>query len=138
MPSQTIIAKSWLSPKRMVILLRESLQRRGLELHPSKCKAQTNCSEWGHRGNVQILPDFALNVLIDGACLEVLGTSLSLHDASVEINNRIAIGWRKFWALKRLLLNSKCPLRKGCDFSILRWAAAYCTAHILGHHVLGK
>ena len=109
----TLIASSWTSLKRMVILLPESLQRRGLELHPSKCKAQTNCISWSCRGNIQILPDFALNVLHETACLEVLGTSLSLLDTTAsEIDHRIAVGWSKFWALKRLLLNRNVSIKK--------------------------
>ena len=109
----TLIANSWTSLKRMVILLRESLQRRGLELHPSKCKAQTNRISWSCRGNIQILPDFALNVLHETACLEVLGTSLSLLDTTAsEIDHRIAVGWSKFWALKRLLLNRNVSIKK--------------------------
>ena len=66
----TLISRSWLSLKRMVITLREALRYRGLELHPSKCKAQTNDSSWRRRGKVQILPDFALDVLDDGECLD--------------------------------------------------------------------
>ena len=41
-------------------------------------------------------------------CLPALGTILSLEDVTGnEIPNRIGIGWRKFWALKCLLLNRK-------------------------------
>ena len=82
------------------------MRRNGLELHPSKCKAQTNKVGRVERGNVQLSEDFSLNVLPEGECLEVLGNTLSLLDPTEpEIENRIAIAWRKFWALKRLLLN---------------------------------
>ena len=82
-------------------------------MHPSKCKAQTNRVDWSMRGSVPILPDFSLEVLLDGQCLEVLGTRLSMEDPTkAEIANRMAIGWRKFWALKRLLLNRKVSVKK--------------------------
>ena len=38
----TLIARSLLSMKRMLLMLREALAARGLNLHPSKCKIQTN------------------------------------------------------------------------------------------------
>ena len=109
----TLVARSWLSLRRMVALLREALARRGLQLHPSKCKAQTNSLADVRRGSVQITPDFALTVLAEGECLEVLGTSLSLLDATkYEIEARVAIVWRKFWALKHLLLSPKVSRKR--------------------------
>ena len=38
----TLIARSLLSMKRMLLMLREALAARGLNLHPSKCKMQAN------------------------------------------------------------------------------------------------
>ena len=38
----TLVARSWLSLKRMVLELREGLEKRGLSLHPTKCQVQTN------------------------------------------------------------------------------------------------
>jgi hypothetical protein len=38
----TLLASSWLQLKRMVSTLRDALETRGLKLHPTKCKAQTN------------------------------------------------------------------------------------------------
>ena len=58
------------------------------------------------RGSVGVSPDFSLNVLPEGESVEVFGTDLNLQDATAsEVANRIAIGWRKFWALKPLLMN---------------------------------
>ena len=109
----TLMARSWTSLKRMVTSLREALRKRGLELHPSKCKAQTNSPESKERGSIQIMPDFSLNVVAEGECLEVLGTALSLQDATkCEVEHRIATGWRKFWAMKRLLLNVKVSRKR--------------------------
>ena len=38
----TLVARTWLSIKRMIISLREALSKRGISLHPSKCKVQAN------------------------------------------------------------------------------------------------
>ena len=109
----TLLAHSWLQLKRMVCMLRNSLQARGLRLHPAKCQAQTNDDGWRSRGNVPIDEGFSLYVLPVGGCLEVLGTVLPLRDVSkAEIEHRVAIGWRKFWALKRLLLNPKVSVKR--------------------------
>ena len=65
------------------------------------------------RGDIPIEQDFSLKVLAEGESLEVLGSTLSLHDGTkVEIDHRIACGWRKFWAMKRLLLNQNVLLKK--------------------------
>ena len=98
--------------KRMLILLRDALRKKGLELHPSKCKAQTNCSGRVARGNVRIDDGFSIQVLAEGAPLEVLGTTLALADVTgCEILHRIACAWRKFWSLKKLLLNPGVSMR---------------------------
>ena len=52
-------------------------------------------------------------MLPEGAPLEVLGSVLALEDATqTEIEHRIAIAWRKFWSLKRLLLNHKVSVKR--------------------------
>ncbi len=109
----TLVARTWLSLKRMVLELRQRLMERGLRLHPSKCKAHPNCLEWDRRGPVLLEEGFSLFVLEEERCLAVLGTSLSLLDVTKpEIDHRIAVGWRKFWAMKRLLLNGNVSLKK--------------------------
>ena len=86
---------------------------RGLGLHSSKCKAQTNVSGWSTRGEVRIEDGLVLKVLPEGEGLEILGTVLALSDATrIEIEHRIAAGWRSFWSLKRLLLNCKTSVKK--------------------------
>jgi len=50
---QTLVARSWLSMRRMLSSLREALSRRGLTLHPAKCKLQTNIANWTRRGDVE-------------------------------------------------------------------------------------
>ena len=72
----TLIARSWISMKRMVLSFRDALRKRGLRLHLTKCKAQTNLAG-ARRGSVQIAEDFVLNVIEEQECLEVLGTHLS-------------------------------------------------------------
>ena len=92
--------------KRMVLMLRDGLSRVGLTLHPTKCKVQANNNEFDTRGDVLLAEGFTIEVLNAGECLELLGTTISLEDPTgAEIDNRISSGWKKFWALKRLLLN---------------------------------
>eukprot|EP00959_Pyramimonas_sp_CCMP1952_P437012 9150169-Pyramimonas_sp.AAC.1 len=103
----TLVARSWISLKRMVVAVRDSLLKRGLKLHPTKCKAQTNRPDVRQRGDVALANGLSLNALWEGEPLEVLGTMLSLTDATkAELEHRVAIGWRKFWAMKRLLMNA--------------------------------
>ena len=93
--------------------MRDALQRRGLSLHPSKCKAQTNIEGWHQRGDVTLENGFALEVLPEGKALTILGTSLALQDVTQhEIPNRIGAAWRSFWALKALLLNRSSSLKR--------------------------
>ena len=102
----TLIARSWLSLKRMISLLRAALLQRGLKLHPSKCKVQTNSNDCHVRGRVQVDEEFFVEVLDEGAALNFLGTELDLHDSTaVAVQNRIVAGWRCFWSMKQLLLN---------------------------------
>ena len=109
----TLIARSWLSFKRMVLQLRDRLRDRGLMLHPSKCKAQANVPDGVRRGMVDLEEGFALKVLEQGETLEVLGTNLSLEDPTqAEVQHRIAVAWRKFWAMRRSLLNVRVSRRK--------------------------
>jgi hypothetical protein len=97
----------------MILSLRGALARRGISLHPSKCKVQTNRHDFTQRGFVCLDDGFSIQILQQGDCLELLGTALSLDDfTGIEIDNRIAVGWRKFWSLKRLLLNRSFSLKK--------------------------
>lgn len=48
----TLVTTTWASMKRMLSMLRNALAQRGLALHPSKFKLQTNKSEWQPRGDV--------------------------------------------------------------------------------------
>ncbi len=116
-------------------MLRDALQRRGLQLHLSKCKVQTNRTDWNIQGEVQIAHDFALNLLAEGECLEVLGTSLSLDGVTKnEADNRIAIGWRKFWAMRRLLLNGKVSAKKRLRLFDATVEVQFFMALMLGRH----
>jgi len=109
----TLVTRSWLSLKRMLAMLRGALSKRGLDLHPSKCKAQTNLTDWALRGEVPIVSGFSLHVLPEDAPLDVLGTVVALKETTqVEIDHRIATSWRKFWSLKRLLLNRSVSIKQ--------------------------
>ena len=57
--------------------------------------------------------DFSVEILEQGQCLESLGTQSSLEDVTgAEVKNRIAAGWRKFWALQKMQLNHSCSVKK--------------------------
>jgi hypothetical protein len=93
----SLLARSWTSLKRMVLTLRTALANRGLKLHPSKCKAQTNSAKATRRGTVPIDEDFALDVLPEGEGLKILGAILTLADVTAnEMQNRVAAGWKLF------------------------------------------
>ena len=109
----TLIARSWLSMKRMLVMVRDSLAKFGLTLHPSKCQVQTNLGQEVPRGLTTIEEGFAVEVLPVGIGLVVLGTVLDLEDPTkLEIENRIAVSWRMFWGMSKLLLNRKISINR--------------------------
>jgi len=109
----SVVARSWLSMRRMLAMLRKALETRGLALHPSKCKVQTNVEVTLICGDTFIEEGFSVEVLANGGNLVLLGTVLSLVDVSQEeIQNRIAAGWKLFWSLKLLLLNRKSSINR--------------------------
>jgi hypothetical protein len=109
----SLLARSWTSLKRMVLTLRTALAKRGLKLHPSKCKAQTNSAKVTRIGTVPIDEDFALDVLPEGEGLKILGTILTPADVTAnEIQNRVAAGWKLFWSMKGLLVNHKISVKR--------------------------
>ena len=92
----------------MIALLRSALLKRGLKLHPSKCKAQTNVMRCTLRGQVLVDDSFAVEILPEGTSLRILGADLELHDvSSAAIQNRVDSAWRWFWSMKRMLQNHK-------------------------------
>ena len=109
----TLIARSLLSMKRMLLMLREALAARGLNLHPSKCKIQTNVKELQIRGQIELKSGFSVEALGADSNMVLLGTLLNLTDATKhEIDNRIASGWKTFWGMKKLLLNQKVSVSR--------------------------
>ena len=109
----TLVARSWLTLKRMMLQLRDGLKKRGLSLHPSKCKVQTNTDTWNARGICELDAEMSVEVLAVGEPLTILGTALALSDTTQqEIPNRIATGWRLFWSMKQLLLNRKISVKR--------------------------
>ena len=83
--------------KRMLSMFRKTLGQRGLALHPSKCKVQTNVLDSPIRGDNFIEDGFSVKVLAAEDNLVLLGTVLSLQAVSKnEIANRIAAEWRLF------------------------------------------
>ena len=109
----TLISRSRLSMKRMLESLRVALSDRGLSLHPSKCKLQTNDMSLEDRGSTLISDGFVVEFLERDRNLELLGTSLSLADVTgQEIEHRIASAWRMFWGMKPLLLNQRASIRR--------------------------
>ena len=96
----------------MLAMLRSVLSSRGLSLHPTKCQVQTN-REYFQRGRIQVEEGFSIEVLPHGACLDLLGTKLSLQDPTgSEITHRIATGWSKFCALNKMLTRKNFSLNK--------------------------
>ena len=109
----TLVARSWLSLKRMILTFRDSLAARGMCLHPTKCKVQTNDDTWGKRGTVELADNFSVEILAGGAPIIVLGTALTMQNSTqFEVRNRISAGWRLFWSMKRLLLNSNASVKR--------------------------
>ena len=109
----TVLARSWISMKRMLSTLRDALGKRGLTLHPATCQVQTNDVEWRRRGSTHIENGFAVEVIDADSTLTLLGTALSLSDATQnEVNNRIAAGWKTFCGLKRVLVNQKVSIHR--------------------------
>ena len=93
--------------KRMIISLKGALARRGLSLHPSKCKVQTIDADWKRRGAVELEAGFSVEILGPDESLTLLGTVLNLADPTEkELEHRLASSWRLFWGMKPLLLNS--------------------------------
>ena len=76
----TLVAKTWVSVKRMILTLRDSLSKKGLSLHPSKCQIQTNIIDWSRRGMIELAQDFSVEFLPHGQPISVLGTVHALHD----------------------------------------------------------
>ena len=94
----TLAATSRTNLKRMILLLRETLQTRGLKLHPSNCQVQTNDESWNTRGNVPLGKGFAIDFPAIAEPLTLLGTALALTDTTqMEVRYSLAIGWRSFW-----------------------------------------
>ena len=107
----TLVSRSWSSLKKMITAIKEALARRGLNLHPSKCKVQTNNTAWTQRGDIDIEEGFSVEILPYDEGLVVLGTLLHLTDPTGrEIRNRVAAGWKSFWSMSRLLTNRKVSL----------------------------
>ena len=103
----TLVARTCVLMKRMVLSLRDALRKGGLQLHPTTCKAQTSSTS-AKRGAISTAEDFAVNVTAEHDCLEVLGTHLSLQDPTkAELDHRISVAWHKFWILKIQLIDSK-------------------------------
>ena len=99
--------------KRMLESLRVALLARGLSLHPSKCKLQTNDLSQEERGPTYISDGLVVEILERDENLELLGTSLSLADVTgQEFGHRIDSAWRMFWGMKPLLLNERASIRR--------------------------
>ena len=109
----TLLARSWTMIRRMVSHVRAALAKRGLSLHPDKCKLQTNRPGWQRRGAQNVDEGFDVTVLPEGAPIKVLGTMVDLFDVTgTEVRNRISAGWRMFWSMSRQLQNKKVSLKK--------------------------
>ena len=108
----TLVTHSWVTLKRMILELRDSLAKYGLKLHPSKCKVQCNVDEYSCRGPIEIDTDFSVNVLPAGEGMKFLGTMLYLgRHSTAEVRHRVASAWSKFYALKAMLVHKAASLK---------------------------
>ena len=102
-------------------MLRElavAVKKVGLCIHPKKTKIIANC--WGRRGAGVKYEAFKLegeeiHTLRPEESTMYLGRLLNIYDTAemhdVELNNRIAAGWRKFWAQRHELTSSSFSLK---------------------------
>eukprot|EP00959_Pyramimonas_sp_CCMP1952_P109078 2281296-Pyramimonas_sp.AAC.1 len=68
--------------------------------------AQTSSLQEVRRGGVEIDPGISLRVLAAGGPVGVHGAVVPLGDMTIaEMQLRISVGWCKFWAMQRMLLN---------------------------------
>ena len=109
----TLLSRSFASLRVMITGLKDKLAEWGLRIHPSKCKAQTNNEDWSTRGSIDICKGLAIEVLLNGSCLTILGTQLTLETGTArEVQSRISKGWKMFFALKSLLCNRSISLKR--------------------------
>ena len=108
----TLIARSWTSIKRMLQTLRVALARRGLALHPGKCKMQSNIPNQ-EAAKATIEEDFVIDIVPARTGFKLLGTMVHLDDATgQEIQNRISAARRMFWGMKAIFLNREISVNR--------------------------
>ena len=74
-------------------MVREALARKGLSLHPGKCKLQNKRADKQELEQMYIDEGFSVDVLPAEEGFRILGTMLHLEDPfKREIDNRIASG----------------------------------------------
>ena len=110
-----LFASSLSEARHMLEDLVKASITRGLVIHPKKTKITSNCSD-------QKRPNSSREVEVAGHQIEVLpldGQTKYLGRAvcsknfmAAEIENRIATGWKKFFALRDILCNKSYPLAK--------------------------
>jgi hypothetical protein len=96
---------------------------------------QTNDASWSRRGEVTLDGDFSVTFLAKDENIVVLGTSLALQDATQhEIRNRVAAGWRLFWAMKHYYSISVLLSSRDCAYLMPLSEAVYCGVLPLGRY----
>ena len=102
----TLLASSWQALCVMLKDVHEALEKFGLRLHPTKCKAQGNAFAQPILGTHQICAGFSIEVVAAEMGFIILGTKLALASVmEAELEHRISMAWRKFHSLKAILLH---------------------------------
>ena len=93
----TLLASSWQALCVMLKDVHEALEKFGLRLHPTKCKAQGNALAQPILGTHQICAGFSIEVVAAEMGFIILGTKLALASVmEAELEHRISMAWRKF------------------------------------------
>ena len=109
----TLVAKTWESLKEMLLDLKAAMRKVGLNLHPEKCKVQTNVQSGMDPGLHDVGGGLKIKLLAEDEGLRILGTAVALKNRTVlEVKERLAGGWKKFHALDQLLLNKNASVKK--------------------------
>eukprot|EP00973_Karenia_brevis_P030948 4269341-Karenia_brevis.AAC.1 len=110
-----IIASSLEEVRTMLDDLVTEAGKKGLSIHPGKTKIMSNRAGIYHRRGIKDIAVAGGRVAILGESesQKYLGRSLSFAKTmDIELDSRIKLGWKKFFAMKRVLCNRAYPLRQ--------------------------
>ena len=117
-----IIAKNSKELGEMIGELKEESQKGGLLMNVSKTKIMSKNPDSGSKGNCK--PEFETVKET-----KYLGQIISLENKwEKEINNRIALGWKKFWSLKHIFkgnysIKNKTEILNSCVLPVIAYGS---------------